>query len=68
MKVLEEIFQEWLDEPMLSGNYAATRLEFAKKSGVKVSDLRWAFCMGYCRGKDSMSKFVTDKLKEMESK
>jgi len=67
MKTLEEIFQEWLDEPML-GVYAATRLEFAKKSGVKVSDLRWAFCMGYCRGQDSMSEFVTDKLKEMESK
>lgn len=68
MKTVDEAFQQWLDEPMLSGMYAETRGVFAKKTGTRVSDLKWAFIMGYCRGQDSMGKFVTGKLDEMESK
>lgn len=51
---VDEAFEEWFDEPMATGVYAETRREFAKKSGVRVADLKWAFCMGYCRGQDSM--------------
>lgn len=54
INTVEEAFQQWLDEPMLSGIYAETRRIFAKKTGASISDLKWAFCMGYCRGQDSM--------------
>jgi len=41
---------------------------FVKKTGTRIADLKWAFTIGYCRGQDSMSKFVTGKLDEMGSK
>lgn len=66
MMTAGEAFQQWLDETMFLGQ--ETRLEFIKKSGANFSDIKWAFIMGYCRGQDSMSKFVTGKLDEMESK
>lgn len=57
---VDEAFQQWLDEPMLSGMYAETRGTFAKKTGTRVADLKWAFIMGYCRGKDSMKGVVNE--------
>ena len=43
---LDEAFEQWLNEPWTN----QTRLEFAKRHGMEVEDMRWAFASGWVLG------------------
>ena len=43
---LDEAFEQWLNEPWTK----QTRLELAKRHGMEVEDMRWAFASGWVLG------------------
>jgi hypothetical protein len=44
---VDEAFEHWLNEPWVGGQ---TRLEFAKRRGMEVEGMRWAFSSGWVLG------------------
>jgi hypothetical protein len=50
---MDETFEQWLSEPLVGGQ---TRLEFAKRHGMEVEDMRWAFNGGWLRGQQQAIK------------
>jgi hypothetical protein len=49
----KDAFDKWLDEPMLK---TMTRRDFARRCGVSLKDLYWAFSGGWVLGQQQAIK------------